>query len=159
MPSGRKSGKTELVKPILTIGVVAVVMILLVYSVYSGLKTQLPPTKPIVTFTGTSIAGTDPNITVNWTVAGASEEFPFSAYRIQLLMDGVPRTATGLHLSANVIMSFDVARAVVNDSDGDGKLSGGDGFMVYGMSSGRTWAFYLIWDADSDKVRPHSWST
>ncbi len=157
---------------IVAIVVVVVVLVIIVptvaafvlYSMVSGLlESDGNPTRPVVTFTSITKGGTPPNNhTASWTVAGASEPISyFSSFKVQITRDGSPLVGIAQTIRSNQIMTFgsSTVELIVHDLAGEGRLTGGDTFLVYGMTETHNWKLSLIWSADGSEIGARSWAT
>jgi flagellin-like protein len=155
----------EGVSPVIaTILMVAITVVLaaVLYVMVSVIITPPDPGKPVMTFGNfeSGSQGTN-NYTASWSVAGIDKtDTRFSQYKIALLMDNAPLTTTAQLLLPNTIISFgSTVKVLVRDLGGEGKMSVGDSFLVYGMTAGHGWRLALLWASDSGEVQHQSWST
>ena len=119
-----------------------------------------PTTRPVIVFAQQTKAGIGTSFTTVWAVEGASEPISlFASYKVQLQMDGIPLVATAQSLVANTNIKFGTVTLIVRDLAGEGKLTAGDSFLVYGMTTDHDWKFSLIWSADANEIASKSWST
>ena len=155
----------EAVSPVIaTILMVAITVVLaaVLYVMVSGLLGGGTTTRPVITFASLSKGGTPPtNHTATWSLAGASEPISvFAAFKVQITKDGSPLVATAQAMAANSKIVFGTTvTLIVRDLAGEGKLTGGDTFLVYGMGEPGSWKFSLIWSADGGELQSASWST
>jgi len=155
----------EGVSPVIaTILMVAITVVLaaVLYVMVSMLLQRNVENKPVVTFAGATTGMQAPdNYTASWTLAGIDRtDTKFSSYKIALLMDNVPVTVDSQPLVPNTAISFGTAvKVFVRDIGGEGSLTVGDMFLVYGMSAGHTWQLSLLWSNGSGEVQSQSWAT
>ncbi len=164
-PPPRNDSKIVAIVLVVVIIVVVVPTILgfVLYLMVSDVIVTPSNTRPVVTFASISKAGAPPsNNTVSFSVAGASEPISaFSSFKVQITKDGAPLSATAQTLYANQIITFgsSTVRLIVRDLAGEGKLTGGDMFSIYGMGESHNWKFSLIWAADGSEIQSASWQT
>ncbi len=152
----------EAVSPVIaTILMVAITVVLaaVLYVMVSIFAQQQVIRKPVVTFAGVETDNPEPgNFTATWNVAGVSEsDTSFTDYRAVVSMDGAPLTVAQT-LSPDAIMSFGTVKLIVRDLGGEGRFSGGDSFLVYGMGAGHSWKLSLIWGDDASELQSQSWA-
>jgi hypothetical protein len=119
------------------------------------------PTRPIVTFQAPVKSGGSSNLTANITVAGVSSPIStFSAFKGQISMDGVPLAATAITLQAGTIIAFgSTVKLIIRDLGGEGRLTTGDLFRIYGMTGTHAWRFSLIWASDGSQISASQWNS
>jgi flagellin-like protein len=168
-PKMKKSWKIrkdlEGVSPVIaTILMVAITVVLaaVLYVMVSMIITQPNQDKPVMSFANfeSGAQGTN-NYTASWNVAGIDKsDTKFNQYKVALLMDNAPITAIAQPLLPNTIISYgSTVKVLVRDLGGEGKMSAGDSFLVYGMTAGHGWRLSLLWASDSGEVQHMSWST
>ncbi len=117
--------------------------------------------KMIVTFGPLSQGGNSPgNLTVGWHISdlGCGVISSFQAWQVNLLMDMSYQYPNPYRtLSANTIIPLGPSEKLIVTDDGNGMLSIGDGFLVYGMEEFHDWQFTLIKPGYTAQYA--SWST
>lgn len=155
-----------------TILLVVVVEVIVVMAALTWYIAQLSPAEeectchgdPCIplTFSSAYASGTPPsNHTASWMVAYISCPFisSFASFKAATFMNWTPLGSLTT-IVANATLSFGTeVKVMVTDTDGNGKLTAGDRFFIYGMSEPRIWRFSLIWAADGSEIEAASWST
>ena len=157
----------EAVSPVIaTILMVAITVVLaaVLYVMVSGiLGGGTGSTKPYITFSAQiTKAGTDPNLTASFSIASAGDPIStYSSYKVQMLQDSSTLATTAQTLAAGSIVSFgsSTVKLKVTDIGGEGKLTNGDIFLVYGMTTGHAMRLSLIWASDGSEVQQSNWQT
>ena len=154
----------EAVSPVIaTILMVAITVVLaaVLYVMVSMFTNIQPETRPVVTFgpIKTEAPSLD-NATASWELAGISKgDTLFSSYKVVILMDDAPLTTAQKLQQNTIIPSGGTVRLIVRDLGGEGYLSIGDRFLVYGMGPGHSWTFSLIWGNDNSEIQDQSWDS
>jgi len=155
----------EGVSPVIaTILMVAITVVLaaVLYVMVSMFTHQAIENKPIVTWGNVESGLQGPNnYTASWTLAGIDRtDTKFSDYKIVMLMDKAPLTSIAQPLVQDSIISFgSTVKVIVRDLGGEGRLTIGDSFLVYGMMAGHSWQMSLLWSSDAGQVQSQSWAT
>jgi len=121
---------------------------------------QMP--RPVVKFSTVTKDGTPPfNNTANWTVAEVSgPAYTLNSYGVTVAEDGNTLTAYPLNLTAGYAMAYGaIVRVLFGDLGGDGVLTVGDSFLVYGMLEPHAWSLALLWWHDSTILAWANWTT
>ena len=118
------------------------------------------PSKPFVIFASINKGGTPPdNHTATWSVVATSNALDFAFYSVEIFMDGISLgTAQYLVEGSNIPLGGTVFFRAM-DLGGEGNLSAGDTFSVYGMGESHGWVFHLIWTPDGSDVQTTMWNT
>ncbi len=166
-PSTKLRRRPSIVVILLVIAVTVVVIVATLAWYLIQLSPQVECTCPgdpcvPVAFAPPSKSGTPPgNHTASWAVVHMECPFitSFASFEASIYMNGTPLGALRT-IVANTTISFGTdAKLIVTDTDGNGKLTLGDRFLVYGMSEPRIWRFFLIWAVDTSELQEISWST
>jgi hypothetical protein len=75
-------------------------------------------------------------------------------------MDGNPLSIPAITLQAGTFIAFgSTVKLIIQDLGGEGRLTSGDVFRIYGMNGTHTWKFSLIWASDGSQISASQWST
>lgn len=117
--------------------------------------------RPYVAFQTPVKGGSSSNLTANITVVGVSDPIStFAGFKGQVSMDGVPLSTIAVTLQTGTIIAFGpTVKLIIKDIGGEGKLTSGDIFRIYGMNGAHAWRFSLIWASDGSQISAIQWNT
>ena len=138
----------------IALGVIVIIVLAVLWYAYSASK----PTenKPTISFGDTTAGGNLDNVSATWDVPSLSRDEGYSSYKASMYEDG---TALGpvQTLAPNATISFTLnVTLIVTDEEGDGKLTAGDEFTVYGLTGMHSWRFALLW-SDGSEICSQTW--
>lgn len=142
----RRGGRKIIAAIIIVVIIIAVVFWYLRWSSQGG---EQGPNKPAVVFGPATVGNPSGNRSALWRVTSVSEQFAFSDFKIGVAMNDTAQGTPQTIMPEDVISLGTTAKAIVHDSEGEGKLTQNDTFLVYGMSGERRWNFTLLWKDDS----------
>lgn len=135
---------------VVVVVIVAIIAVALIAGWFGG------SSKPTVSFSSVTTGGFGQNRTAIWVVTSVSQQNSFSSYKVVLDRDATALGAAQT-LVVNSILSLGAnVNLIVIDTDTNGKLSVGDGFLAYGMTPGHSWNFRLLW-SDGSWIQSAEW--
>ena len=119
-------------------------------------------TQPVIGFSQAAADGGPPfNSTATWNVASTSQQtYEFPSYRVLLMRGSQRLTPSPQRLQADALLSLGLASMlIVRDLDGNGNLTVGDIFSVYGLEGSYSWNLTLWWSPQDIIISSARWDT
>lgn len=147
---------------------IAVVLAAIIYIMATGLLQGPGLSKPYVTFAApTRISdGTSGLANYSVRVAEASQDYAYTSYKVNLVVNNVTTSAVPVRPTgqvAGLVIGGTAYRIVWADLGGGGMVNAGDTFTISGnnvpLPAGLHVLFYLIWSSDGSAVQSSEFHT